>query len=299
MGLFQAAKFNSRSWGYFGLIFGLLCLGASCERIYEEPSDNVDDAVDFAVAIHSPISLIEIIEHSSSKLFAAGLFQINADSIGREIGAHVQLLDSSFSDDDSIIIEIVFGGNQPNTFDRKNRTGRIEVIFYVDYSEPGSVHRVLIDGTQPYTLMLNNGDLHTLTGKLSMKRLITDGYEYGLSNLSVETNEADGLKKYQANGSLTTNHLSGTQTPGISGDLVSFSGKGAWSLNKVIWDWDILLPLQMRYEYGCSDYVHKGTIRLIKTVDRYNIDFDPFQTGACNRVVKIIKGGNEFEVTLP
>lgn len=299
MGLSTRNKFSSRSLRNLGLIFGLLCLGASCERIYDEPTDNVDDAVDFAVALHSPISLIEIIEHSSSKLLTAGLFQINADSLGKELGAQVRLLDSSFSDDDSIMFEIIFGGNQTNAFDRKKRIGRVLVIFYVDYTEAGSVHLVRIDEKQPYTLILNNGDTHTLTGNLNMERLIADGYEYNLTNLNLETKETDGLKTYKCNSIITTNHITGAQTPGILGDLVSFTGKGNWSLEKVIWDWEILLPLQMRYEYGCSDYVHKGITRLIKTSDRYTIDFDPFQTGACNRVVKVIKGGNEFEVTLP
>jgi hypothetical protein len=299
MGSSRRNKYNSRSLGYLALIFGLLCLGASCERIYEEPTDNVDDAVDFAVALHTPISLIEIIEHSSSKLLSAGLFQVNADSLGLEIGAQVQLLDSSFTDDDSIVFEIVFGGNQTNAFDRKKRSGRIEVIFYVDYTEAGSTHLVRIDDKQPYTLTLNNGDLHTLTGNLSMERLITDGYEYNLTNLNLETKDKEGLKDYKCNSIITANHILGVQIPGILGDLVSFTGKGNWSLDKVIWDWEILLPLQMRYEFGCTDYVHKGITRLIKTSDRYTIDFDPFQTGACNRIVKIIKGGNEFEVTLP
>jgi len=299
MGSSTRNKFNSRSLGQLLLIFGLLCLGASCERIYEEPTDNVDDAVDFAVALHSPISLIEIIEHSSSKLLSAGLFQVNADSLGKEIGAKVQLLDSSFSDDDSIVFEIIFGGNQSNAFDRKKRFGRIEVVFYVDYTEAGSVHVVRIDDKQPYTLVLNNGDSHTLTGDLSMERLLTEGYNYRLINLNLETKDVKGLKNYQCNSVITTNIISGSPTPGILGDLLSYTGRGIWSLDKVIWDWEILLPLQMRYEYGCSDYVHKGITRLIKTSDRYTIDFDPFQTGACNRVVKIIKGGNEFEATLP
>ncbi len=299
MGSSTRNKYSSRSLGYLALIFGLLCLGASCERIYDEPTDNVDVAVDFAVALHTPISLIEIIEHSSSKLLSAGLFQLNADSLGKEIGAQVKLLDSSFIDDDSIVFEIIFGGNQTNTFDRKKRIGRIEVIFHVDYTEAGSSHLVRIDDKQPYILKLNNGDLHTLTGNLTMERLLTDGYEYNLTNLNLETKNTKGSKNYNCNSIITTNHILGAQTPGILGDLVSFTGKGNWSLEKVIWDWEILLPLQIRYEFGCTDYAHKGITRLIKTSDRYNIDFDPFQTGACSRVVKIIKGGNEFEVTLP
>lgn len=129
MGSSTRNKYSSRSLGYLALIFGLLCLGASCERIYDEPTDNVDVAVDFAVALHTPISLIEIIEHSSSKLLSAGLFQLNADSLGKEIGAQVKLLDSSFIDDDSIVFEIIFGEIKRTPLTAKNASGVLKSFF--------------------------------------------------------------------------------------------------------------------------------------------------------------------------
>ncbi len=299
MGLIKTRKRGAFLIRLLNLVIISVFLGTSCEKIYEEPSDNVNEAVDFSLAIHAPISVIEVIEHVNSNLLYKGLFQIQADSISAQLGAKVNLLDSVFSDDDSIIYEIAFGGNSPNMFDRKVREGAIQVVVFFNYTEIGSLHKVRISKTNPYKLELPDGRNYVLEGDFTIERLINDRYDINLDKLKIEETTNTGRKIFNCLGNLTYRNILDHQTPGLIGDVLEFDGKGIWQEGNEKYNWNITLPLQVRYDYGCSDYANKGIIVLLNDYNRYNIDFDPFETGACNRIVKITKGGSEFEINLP
>jgi hypothetical protein len=271
---------------------------SACEKIYDEPKDNVDIAADFALDLHTPISLFEMVNHVSFELLNQGLFQLNADVIGQKMGARILLLDSNFSDDDSIIFEIQFDPNIPNSFDLKKRQGTLNVVVYFNYTEVGGRIQTKISSQNPYILQINQNTQSKLTGTFSMYRLDQDAQRFIMDSLQLFTSERPNIP-IVGNGYLDFNSILGQQKPGLSGDLVEIQGEGRWSRENDVSDWNIILPLRMRYEYGCSQYVHKGMIRLLTSIDRYTIDFDPFETGACNKIIKITKGGNQFEVVLP
>lgn len=280
------------------LLFGILLISNACENIYEEPTDNIDEAADLALNIHAPIGLFEMVHHVSDEMLSRGLFQQNTISLGQEIGAEIRLLDSVFSDDDSIIYEINFDTEIPSSFDLKERTGQIQVVVYVDYTEAGSVQQVRIDNQKPYQVKLNNGYTQTVRGSFKMVKTLDQGQRFLLDSISLLNSENPEIE-FNALGYLEFKSISGQSTPGLKGDMVEIQGEGKYVTQQQILDWEIILPLRMRYEFGCSEYVHKGMIRLLTGVDRYTIDYDPFGTGACNRIVKITKGGNQFEVILP
>ena len=298
MTLFRIIKSRCRAFlpliGILATVFSI----SACEKIYDEPKDNVDIAADFALDLHTPISLFEMVNHVSFELLNQGLFQLNADLIGQKMGARILLLDSIFSDDDSIIFEIQFDPNIPNSFDLKKRQGTLNVVVYFNYTEVGGRIQTKISSQNPYILQINQNTQSKLTGTFSMYRLDQDAQRFIMDSLQLFTSERPNIP-IVGNGYLDFNSILGQQTPGLSGDLVEIQGEGRWSRENDVSDWNIILPLRMRYEYGCSQYVHKGMIRLLTSIDRYTIDFDPFETGACNKIIKITKGGNQFEVVLP
>ncbi len=280
------------------LLFGIIFISNACENIYEEPTDNVDVASDLALNIHAPIGLFEMVQHVSDELLSRGLFQQNATGLAQEIGAQIRLIDSVFSDDDSVIYEINFGSNIPSSFDLKQRIGQIQVVVYVDYTEVGSVQKVSIDEQKPYQVILNNGFTQTIRGSFQMVKTSDQGQRFLLDSLSLMNSENPEIQ-YNGSGYLEFKSISGQSTPGLKGDMLEIQGEGKFFAQQQILNWEIILPLRMRYEFGCSEYAHKGMIRLLTVLDRYTIDYDPFGTGACNRIIKITKGGNQFEVVLP
>ena len=280
------------------LLFGIIFISNACENIYEEPTDNVDVASDLALNIHAPIGLFEMVQHVSDELLSRGLFQQNATGLAQEIGAQIRLIDSVFSDDDSVIYEINFGSNIPSSFDLKQRIGQIQVVVYVDYTEVGSVQKVSIDEQKPYQVILNNGFTQTIRGSFQMVKTSDQGQRFLLDSLSLMNSENPEIQ-FNGSGHLEFKSISGQSTPGLKGDMLEIQGEGKFFAQQQILNWEIILPLRIRYEFGCSEYAHKGMIRLLTVLDRYTIDYDPFGTGACNRVVKITKGGNQFEVVLP
>jgi hypothetical protein len=129
-----------------------------------------------------------------------------------------------------------------------------------------------------------------------MERRMDDVYRFELDFLQLFSQDGDG---WNLNGNLDFKSISSLTTPGWLDDLFEIQGSGLFYTSDEQHEWEIVLPLRMRYEFGCSEYVHKGMVRLLSNLNRYTIDFDPFETGACNKVVKITKGGNQFEVVLP
>jgi len=280
------------------ILLGILSITSACENIYEEPTDNVDEAADLALNIHAPISLFEMVQHVSDVLLSRGLFQQNATNLGQEIGAQILLKDSLFSDDDSAIFEIDFDPKFSGNFDLKQRMGQIQVVVFVDYTEVGSVQLIRINDQNPYTLELKNGSVQTIRGNFKMEKTLDQGQRFSMDYLFLTHSENPNVT-FNGPGFLEFKSISGQTVPGLKGDLLEIQGDGKYSPEGQLLDWEIILPLQMRYEFGCSEYVHRGMIRLLTGLDRYTIDYDPFGTGACNRIIKITKGGNQFEVVLP
>jgi len=274
------------------IVFG----SSSCEKIYDEPTDNVDEATEFAVNLHTPIALFETVGHVATVFYEKGFFQLQADSLGYQLGAKIQLMDSVFADDDSAVFLISFDKNSPNRFDRRLRQGNLRVVVPYDYTEIGSKIKIQIDPQNTFKLVLQDSSEFQLDGKFSMERRMEDVYRFELDFLQLFSQDGD---EWNLNGNLDFKSISSLTTPGWLDDLFEIQGSGLFYTSDEQHEWEIVLPLRMRYEFGCSEYVHKGMVRLLSNLNRYTIDFDPFETGACNKIIKITKGGNQFEVVLP
>ena len=60
-------KIKSQYHAFLSLlvIIAMVFSFGACENIYDEPKDNVDIAADFALDLHTPISLFEMVNHVS------------------------------------------------------------------------------------------------------------------------------------------------------------------------------------------------------------------------------------------
>lgn len=284
------------------MLFGILWF-VSCERIYEEPKENIDEAIEFASGIHAPFALFEAVEHISESLMSAGLYYQNLKPIEDELGVRIDLVDSSFANDDSAFFFIHFSGEAQNSFDRRIKLGTLKVIVYYDFYEPNSQFKVFTVDQEPFEMKLSNGDVFELLGAIEIERVNPSNKIIHWNHIELihrKPSQSKEVGHWNIVGTTEVETKSGIQTPGLNGDVIRYSGSAQWEpLISTACFWEVSLPLEMRFNRGCSDYLNKGMITLQRGVNRYSINFDPFGTAACNRIVEIIKAGKPFEVNLP
>jgi hypothetical protein len=276
----------------------------SCERIYEEPKENIDEAIAFSSAFRAPLSLFETVDHISAVLMEKGLYSENLEPIEVQMGVEINLIDSTFADDDSVSYELVFLGETQHSFDRRKRRGKINVVIFKDYFEPGSQYHVSVDDSQPFELELSNGGIIQIHGKIWISRENQTQKSFLMDDLQLKSHNSKELavfkQNWNLNGTIQIDTKNAGANQGLDGDEIKYSGSGTWNnLEQMSFNWEIALPLEMRFEYGCSDFFNKGLIKLQRASNRYFINFDPFGTAACNAIINITKAGKEFEVRLP
>jgi hypothetical protein len=275
----------------YGLvIFSLLIAG--CEKIYEEPSDSVKDGIEAIEQLNSSISLLPVIEHINSRFAQEGMDLLVKQKLETELNAEINWIDSVFGNNEEVTLELKLNGN--NRVFSNDYFGEMEIIVKRNYMELGSEVLVKISNTNPLTIENENNVSHTLEGSIKIERTITNAIKVDLDGLTM-VSESD---KYQWGGSITYNWVSGENIPGVINDIIHVSGNGSCKdEDELEFTWDITTPLSWNLEPACTRYFTTG-ILLIKDDDRYNINFDPFENGACNDIVKITKAGKSYEINL-
>ena len=275
----------------YGLvIFSLLIAG--CEKIYEEPSDSVKDGIEAIEQLNSSISLLPVIEHINSRFAQEGMDLLVKQKLETELNAEINWIDSVFGNNEEVTLELKLNGN--NRVFSNDYFGEMEIIVKRNYMELGSKVLVKISNTNPLTIENENNVSHTLEGSIKIERTITNAIKVDLDGLTM-VSESD---KYQWGGSITYNWVSGENIPGVINDIIHVSGNGSCKdEDELEFTWDITTPLSWNLEPACTRYFTTG-ILLIKDDDRYNINFDPFENGACNDIVKITKAGKSYEINL-
>lgn len=276
--------------------------GFACERIYEEPTDNVDDAIAFAADIHAPVYLYRDIEHVYLNLINNGFNQENCTKIANELGANITLIDSLMAGEDSVRVSIEFNPSKPRFFDNVKRSGKVYLTIYSDYTEFGSVQKVEMDSTKPYQWTQAEGIGYSCYGKVELQReqdviggmKLSDFYITKFDNQNKEQN-------WLLNADLNFKLLIGTLDGGLKETLFEASGFGTMALLKSTkeYRWNISLPMRFNQEFGCAQYATQGIVLLDHNQIRYSINFDPFDTKACNKIIEVSKGGTVFEARLP
>ncbi len=267
----------------YGLvIFSLLIAG--CEKIYEEPKDSVIEGIEAIDQLNSSISILPVIEHINSRFSQEGMDILVKQKLETELNAEILWIDSVFGNNEEVALNIELMGNNrifPNDY-----TGEMEITVKRNYLELGSEVSVQISNTNPLTIDDDKDESYALRGSIEIQRTLTNTIEVDLQGLSI-VSESDSYE-----------WVSGENIPGVINDIINVSGDGTLKdENKIEFSWDITTPLTWNIEPYCTRYFTSGVL-LVKDDERYNINFDPFENGACNDIVKITKAGKSYEINL-
>lgn len=275
----------------YGLvIFSLLIAG--CEKIYEEPKDSVMDGIEAIDQLNSSISILPVIEHINSRFAQEGMDLLIKQKLETELNAKIFWIDSVFGNNEEVALKVKLMGD--NRIFSNDYTGEMEISVKRNYLELGSEVLVKISNSNPLIIHNEKNDSYSLRGNLKIQRTLTNTIEVDLKGLSIVA-DSDA---YQWEGSLIYNWVSGENIPGVINDIIHVSGNGALKdENEIQFSWDITTPLTWNIEPYCTRYFTSGVL-LVKDDDRYNINFDPFENGACNDIVKITKAGKSYEINL-
>ena len=275
----------------YGLVvFALLMAG--CEKIYEEPKDSVKEGIEAIDQLNSSVSILPVIEHINSRFSQEGMDILVKQKLEKELNAKIIWIDSVFGNNEEVALKIELMGNNrifPNDY-----IGEMEITVKRNYLELGSEVSVQISNTNPLIIDYEKNESYSLRGSIEIQRTLINTIEVDLQGLSI-VSDSD---VYKWEGLLTYNWVSGENIPGVLNDIIDLSGDGTLKEeNEIEFSWDITTPLTWNIEPYCTRYFTSG-ILLIKDDERYNINFDPFENGACNDIVKITKAGRSYEINL-
>jgi len=284
-----------------GKIFLLLCfLGTStvffvsCERIYSTPEENIELPKKVASITEAILSITEMVEHINSTNSTQDIQKNVFNALEKEIGCSLNILDSITTDGDGYEYTAEFTGLK-SRFDRKRRIGKFTVSLSKNYREIGASSIVSVAPNDPFQILSLDDSLTNVFGDISFTRTNLNQVKIEYSHLSVIQNK----KNYSVDGNYTMSWTSGAETDGLIWDEVKISGNGNFLIdNTEESNWDIILPLEKNYEYGCSENLIKGILEINRVGERFKVDFDPFENKSCNNIVKIYYAGKEFEVRI-
>ena len=275
----------------YGLVvFSLLIAG--CEKIYEEPKDSVKEGIEAIHQLNSSISIVPVIEHINSRFAQEGMDLLIKQKLETELNAEILWIDSVFGNNEEVFLKVKLMGD--NRIFRNDYMGEMEISVKRNYLELGSEVLVKISNSNPLVIHNEKNESFSLRGNIEIQRTLTNTIEVDLRGLSIVT-DSDA---YHWEGSLTYKWVSGENIPGVINDIVHVSGNGVLKdENDIEFSWDITTPLSWNLEPACTRYFTSGVL-LVKDDDRYHINFDPFENGACNDIVKITKAGKSYEINL-
>ncbi len=282
-----------------GLVLFLFFGGLqSCENIYVQPEEDIENAVDFAQSTSLLFSALEPIEHINSTYSFADFTRKNFDSLELLLGCKLILIDSSTQDGDGMHYIIEYNGLM-SKMDRKFRRGKIEVSINYSHREIGSVTEIKIDGSEPIKISNSSLYIGSVAGEFQFQRNVGDRVDLVIQKMIFNIEDPFEALEDEISGTFSYSWILGEATQGLLFDQLKFNGKGTVDIDDNFYNFEITLPLEKTYELGCSDYILKGIIELKREKEQFKIDFDPFNNNACNDIIKIYKNGKEFEVRVP
>ncbi len=299
MKLRQRTVFRSllRVW-----VCSLFFVCQSCERINKEKNENIEVAVQLAVLQSELMSVIECVDEIADQSNGNGISsRVNTSFLGKN--GLVELIDSSYQDGDGIEFFISFGDpDRPfslsqKSMDGKYRSGKIWVKIVTHYQENTSVTEVKIDKGMRYSVGTTNNNPREFVLSMTLVRVIKQKFDIK----GIQLSQIGISNPLELSGQCALEKVVGISSPGILGDHYLFNGKGlALEADGHDLSWSIALPLVKKLEPGCAMASVKGVIDLNddKENKRINIDYDPFENEACDRIVRATIAGKiiDFEI---
>jgi hypothetical protein len=278
----------------------LLTTGVTaCKKSLKDAAENITSAQDFTSAeteFAGAFDITDDINQSDGKIKKGGSTVLPS-------GAVFTWVDSLFTDGNGIEYSIDFGllgSTAPKGIlcgDGKYRAGVLHVKLSDHYLTIGTSVTVWADGTDNYY----SGDgvnMFKVEGTLKVTRTGAEQLTVEVQNGKV-TDPTNQVASF--NGTKVIRRIAGGGTPGILGDQYEVTGNGG-GVNREgeAYNWAITVPLLKKMEAGCAKTFVKGIIEIqnLSAKNSLQVDFDPYNNEACDRIAKAIIGTKEIIFTV-
>jgi hypothetical protein len=176
------------------------------------------------------------------------------------------------------------------------RTGKIRVTIGGDWSESNTQFSMVLDS-------FSTGDgisMKQVNGTIRGYRKSSKSWEIDFTDLKIKPNNSNTA--HELSGICEVVTTSGDQTIGLLDNIQDVFGSGSGKLQSgesYGWSIDQNIPLTKRMENGCAETFVKGVVKMINSNEaNLQLDFDPFENQACDRVAKALLGRREFIFTI-
>lgn len=288
-----------RTIGMLALAGSLLTF-AACDRETAEDKQNFTAAEDYAIMETEFSGAFEVSDDVNQ---TDGKIKKGSSTILPN-GAVLTFQDSTFADLDGIEYSVDFGPmgiTDPKGLvcqDGRYRAGVLHVTVSKRYFEIGTKVEVWADPADNYW----SGDgtnMMKISGLLSVERTGVDALKIVVSNGRASDN--NGIREFFGNKTIIK--TVGNSTPGIMDDEYTVTGNGGGKTrasNVFTWKIDSNNPLVKKMEPGCARTFIKGVIEVkdASATSALKIDFDPYETAACDRLARAIIGKKELIFTV-
>ncbi len=176
------------------------------------------------------------------------------------------------------------------------RAGKIRVNISGDWADPSTQFSMTLDS-------FNTGDgtrMKQVNGTIEGHRKSSKSWEIDFTDLKINSNNSSTAQELSGICEVVT--TVGDQTIGLLDNIQDVFGSGNGKLQSgESYDWSIdqNIPLTKRMEKGCAETFVKGVVKLVNSNEaNLQVDFDPFENQACDKVAKALLGRREFIFTI-
>lgn len=275
----------------------LLLVGANACKATKDAKDNITSASDFSSAeteFSGAFDVTDDINQSDGKIKKGGSTILPGGAVFTWV--------DSVMDSDGIKYIIDFGAlgtAAPKGMlcnDGKYRAGKLHVSVSKHYADIGCTAAVSADAADLY-FSGDGTNMFGIEGTISVSRtaaeelqVITDGK---ITNPDLKTAKFHGTKNIK--------RTAGASTPGLLGDVYEVTGNGGGTnIDGQDYTWNITKALVKKIEVGCAKTFIQGVLTIQNTSANNNIeiDFDPYNNQACDRVAQADINGKKIIFTV-
>jgi hypothetical protein len=269
----------------------------SCKKI-QDAKDNITSAQDFSSSeteFSGSFDITDDINQSDGKIKKGGSTILPSGAVFTWV--------DSVMDGNGISYTLYFGklgSSAPYGLlcnDGKYRAGKLHVAISGHYLAIGTTGTISSAATDSF-FSGDGTNMFMVEGSLAITRTAAEQIDIAVTGGKVT--DSDG-KTAQFHGNKTIKRTSGSATPGMWGDVYEVTGNGG-GVNRQgdNYTWNITKALVKKMEIGCAKTFVIGVIEIQNTTasKSLQIDFDPYNNGACDRVAQATINGKKYIFTV-
>jgi hypothetical protein len=275
----------------------ILLMLHSCRKDARITKDSIVSAEDNSTLETEFSSMYTVVEDfvSNDRRIRTGNFLLPS-------GAIVTFKDSSFTDGNGIECTIDFGhlktSDPKGVFcnDGRYRAGKLHLKTNKRFFQDSFVCEMWTDVNDGFHAGNDGFNLSEISGKTTLVKINNNTFTFKVENASI-VNE-NGLCKWQSDRVITKKLDNG---PGVLGDEFEITGEASGTNRKgEAFKVTIDKPLYRKILMGCARTFVDGKVTITNTVTnrKIEIDYNPYNDGACDLIAKATIRRKEFIFTV-